>query len=90
MGLALDRVDGGAINHELGVKLGGTLDADVVNLSLGKTVLFDGREIMDRMIDELGRAGILESRRRSHVSRSGARGRPSRIQALPANELRSR
>jgi subtilisin family serine protease len=48
-----------AMDHVLDVQLGGTLDIDVVNLSLGKTALYDGREITDRMIDELGKAGIL-------------------------------
>ena len=48
-----------AMDHVIDVKLSGTLDIDVVNLSLGKTALFDGREITDRFIDEMRRAGIL-------------------------------
>jgi subtilisin family serine protease len=48
-----------AMDHVIDVKLGGTMDIDVVNLSLGKTALFDGREITDRFIDEMRKAGIL-------------------------------
>jgi len=48
-----------AMDHVIDVKLSGTLDIDVVNLSLGKTALFDGREITDRLIDEMRKAGIL-------------------------------
>ena len=48
-----------AMDHVIDVKLSGTLDIDVVNLSLGKTALFDGREITDRFIDEMRKAGIL-------------------------------
>jgi subtilisin family serine protease len=48
-----------AMDHVIDVKLGGSLDIDVVNLSLGKTALYDGREITDRFIDEMREAGIL-------------------------------
>jgi hypothetical protein len=47
------------LDHVLTLKKDGLLDVDVVNLSLGGPTLFDGRDAMDRFIDELKKEDIL-------------------------------
>jgi subtilisin family serine protease len=46
------------LDHVLTLKKGGQLDIDVVNLSLSGPTLFDGRNALDRFIDELSKARI--------------------------------
>ncbi len=47
------------LDHVLTLKREGLLDVDIVNLSAGGPSLWDGRDVYDRFIEELARAGIL-------------------------------
>ncbi len=40
-----------AIEHAIDLKVSGTLDVDVINMSLGGANLFDGRDLEDQVID---------------------------------------
>ena len=48
-----------AMDHVVDVKATGSVDVDVVNLSLGKLSFFDGHEISDLLVDEMRKAGIV-------------------------------
>lgn len=47
------------LDHILTLKKGGLLDIDIVNLGLGGSTVYDGRDAFDRFLKELYKAGIL-------------------------------
>ena len=47
-----------AIDHVITAKLSGTVDIDVLNMSLGGATLFDGRTIQEQLVDAATAAGI--------------------------------